>query len=86
MNMSANADNKNMNIEMSSENEEDEWDTIYNEDDKEKQADENGREYVDYWTRWRSMWWLCGLYRQRHSMPRPSPGNQPHRTPPTHPM
>ena len=35
---------------MSSENEEDEGDTICNEDYKEKQVDENGREYIDYWT------------------------------------
>ena len=48
--MSANADKKNMNIDVEEEEEEDEWETIYNEDYKEKQEDENGREYLDYWT------------------------------------
>ena len=47
--MSANADKKNMK-EVVEEEEEDEWETIYNEDYKEKQVDENGREYLDYWT------------------------------------
>ena len=44
----SNNDNK-KDIVMSSENEE-EWETIYNEDYKEKQTDKNGREYLDYWT------------------------------------
>ena len=47
--MSNNDNNKDIVMSSESENEE-EWETIYNEDYKEKQTDENGREYLDYWT------------------------------------
>ena len=47
--MSNNDNKKDIVMSFESENEE-EWETIYNEDYKEKQTDENGREYLDYWT------------------------------------
>ena len=47
--MSSNVDNKDI-VMSSDEEEEDEWDTIFNEDYKEIQKDENGREHLYYLT------------------------------------
>lgn len=44
------SNDENNNIDINIEEDDEEWDTLYNEDYKEKQVDENGREYLYYLT------------------------------------